>query len=184
MSTEHKLAQQLTRYPAVAVACYVALLLAFVLVTWSAVADLYDRYVSLGAATDMLSRIEGRKLSAGPADALGAGAPAGSPFLEGRTIALAGAGLEQRVTGAITKAGGSVLSTQVDLNSAQTKKGVISLIVSCQVKQPGMQQVLYDLEAGMPFLFIDQLEVQAPQATGEDGGVMRILMTVSGQWRG
>jgi general secretion pathway protein M len=79
-------------------------------------------------------------------------------------MAVAGAGLEQRVTGSIVKTGGNVLSTQIDLNSADAKKGFISLIVSCEVRQPALQQVLYDLEAGMPFLFIDQLEVQPPQA--------------------
>ena len=37
----------------------------------------------------------------------------------------------------------------------------------------------------MPFLFVDQLVVQAPQAgTGEDGGRMRVLLGVSGQWQG
>jgi general secretion pathway protein M len=38
----------------------------------------------------------------------------------------------------------------------------------------------------MPFLFVDQLVVQAPQAsTGEEsGGRMRVLLGVSGQWQG
>jgi general secretion pathway protein M len=48
-----------------------------------------------------------------------------------------------------------------------------------------VQPLLYDLEAGMPFLFIDQLVVQAPQAgTGEEGSRMRVLLAVSGQWQG
>jgi general secretion pathway protein M len=48
-----------------------------------------------------------------------------------------------------------------------------------------LQQLLYDLEAGMPFLFIDQLVVQTPTAaSGPGSGKLRILLTVSGQWRG
>ena len=39
----------------------------------------------------------------------------------------------------------------------------MSLIASCEVDQPALQQLLYDIEAGMPFLFVDQLEAQAPQ---------------------
>jgi general secretion pathway protein M len=184
MSTDQNLVRHITRYPAVAAACYGVLILICAFVTWSALADLYDRYDSLSAASDMLDRIEGRKQSHGPADTFGADAPAGSPFLEGQSIAIAGASLEQRVTSAIAKTGGNVLSTQIDLNSSEAKNGFISLIVSCELKQPDLQKVLYDLEAGMPFLVIDQIEVQAPQATGEESGPMRVLMTVSGQWQG
>jgi general secretion pathway protein M len=183
MSKEQKLIQYLTRYPAVAVACYVAVILICGYMTWSAVADLNDRYDALSAATDMLDQIEGRKQPLERAPAFGADVPAGSPFLEGQSLAVAGAGLEQRVRSAITKAGGNVLSTQIDLNSSEAKNGFISLIVSYEVKQPALQQVLYDLEAGMPFLFINQLEVQAPQGTGEENGPMRVLMTVLGQWQ-
>jgi general secretion pathway protein M len=183
-TADHKLIRQLTRYPAIAAGCYAALVLICVLVTFSAFADLYDRYDALAAATAMLERIEGRNHSVGQVSSSGSDAPAGSPFLEGPSVAVAGAGLEQRVTGSIVKTGGNVLSTQIDLNSADAKKGFISLIVSCEVKQPALQQVLYDLEAGMPFLFIDQLEVQAPQANGEGSGPMRLMMTVSGEWRG
>ncbi len=183
MSKEQKRIHYLTRYPAVAVGCYVAAILICGYVTSSAFADLYDRYDALSAATDMLDRIEGRKQPLERAAAFGADMPAGSPFLEGQSLAVAGAGLEQRLRSAIAKAGGNVLSTQIDLNSLEAKNGFISLIVSCELKQPALQQVLYDLEAGMPFIFINQLEVQAPQGTGEERGPMRVLMTVSGQWQ-
>jgi len=130
----------------------------------------------------MLDQIEGRKGASGHA-AL-SNLPSGSPFLEGRSVTIAGAALQQRVTAAVAKTAGNVLSTQIDLNSAPAKSGFISLIVSCEVKQPVLQQLLYDLEAGMPFLFVDQLEIQAPQATGQEDAAMRVLITVSGQWQG
>jgi hypothetical protein len=42
------------------------------------------------------------------------------------------------------------------------------------MEQPALQKLLYDLEVGMPFLFVDQLDVQVPQTTaatkaGRDG---------------
>ncbi|WP_368681210.1 GspMb/PilO family protein [Acinetobacter baumannii] len=48
-----------------------------------------------------------------------------------------------------------------------------------------MQPLLYDIEAGMPFLFIDQLVVQAPSGAGGNGqgGKMRVLIAGSGQWQ-
>jgi general secretion pathway protein M len=60
-------------------------------------------------------------------------------------------------------------------------------VVSCEMEQPALQKLLYDLEVGMPFLFIDQLDVQVPQttATNEGGaGLARVVLGVSGQWQG
>ena len=37
----------------------------------------------------------------------------------------------------------------------------MSLVASCELEQPALQQLLYDIEAGMPFLFVDQLVAQA-----------------------
>jgi general secretion pathway protein M len=168
----------------VAAACYVALIAVCGFVSWAAWADVSDRQAALAAATAMLEQIEGRSRSSGRAGGLDGNAPAGSPFLEGQSVTVAAAVLQQRVTGAVTKTGGNVLSTQIDLNGPEAKNGFISLIVSCELDQPALQQALYDIEAGMPFLFIDQLEVQAPQATGREARPMRVLLTVSGQWQG
>ena len=78
-----------------------------------------------------------------------------------------------------------MLSSQVELQGTQSREGFVSLIASCEVDQPALQQLLYDIEAGMPFLFVDQLEAQAPQAgTAQDSGRMHVLITVSGQWQG
>jgi len=55
------------------------------------------------------------------------------------------------------------------------------------MEQPALQKLLYDLEAGMPFLFIDQLDVQVPQTTAlnENGfGRVKVVLGVSGQWQG
>ena len=59
------------------------------------------------------------------------------------------------------------------------------MLASCEIDQPELQGLLYDIEAGMPFLFIDQLVVQTANASpGAGSGKLRILLTVSGQWRG
>jgi general secretion pathway protein M len=78
-----------------------------------------------------------------------------------------------------------VLSSQVELEGAEAKNGYISLIASCEIEQPALQQLLYDLEAGMPFLFVDQLVAQAPlPTTAGKGERMRVLLAVSGLWPG
>ena len=66
--------------------------------------------------------------------------PTGSPFLEGQTVNVAGAALLQRVATAVNQIGGSVLSSQVDLQKADAKDGWIGLVVSCEIEQAALQQ--------------------------------------------
>jgi general secretion pathway protein M len=76
------------------------------------------------------------------------------------------------------------LYTQVDLEGPQSKDGFVSVTVNCEVAQPALQQLLYDVEAGMPFLFVDQLVAQGPAVPGTTPeGKLRILISVSGQWQ-
>jgi len=174
----------LSRYPLLAAAGYVVVVLVLVLVTWAALANVVERRHAVERAADMLARLEGRGANpyAGANSPTGP-APAGSPFLEGQTVTVAGAALLQRVASAVTKVGGNVLSSQVELQGTQAKDGYISLTASCEIDAPALQQLLYDIEAGMPFLFIDQLVAQPP-ATGGEGGRMRVLLAVSGLWPG
>jgi general secretion pathway protein M len=185
MKANHPVDRYLARYPGAATLTYGLVLVVLLLVAWSALADVYGRYLDYAAAGDLLDQIEGRKPMPGGGGARADSAPTGSPFLEGPTVTVAGASLQQRVAGAVTKVGGNVLSSQVDLEGSKAKQGYVSLVASCEVDQPALQQLLYDLEAGMPFLFVDQLVVQAPQTgTGEEATRMRVLLGVSGQWQG
>ncbi len=169
---------------AVAALLYVALVAALIAAAWSAVAAIGERYATVQAAETMLAQLEGRTLPAGTQGRPGFGAaPAGSPFLEGQTVTVAGAALLQRIAGAVSRVGGNVLSSQVELQKAEAKDGWIGLVVSCEVEQARLQPLLYDLEAGMPFLFVEQLVVQAP-VVGVEESRMRILLAVSGKWGG
>jgi general secretion pathway protein M len=169
--------------PLMATAVYAGVVLLLVFVTVSSIADLLDQRRELAASAAMLEQLEGHKTPAQSASDVTM--PSGSPYLEGATVTVAGAMLLQRVAGAFVKFGGNVLSTQLDVQSTPTKTGFLSMIASCEIDQPQLQQVLYDLEAGMPFLFIDQLLVQTPVSTpGAETGKLRVLIGVSGQWKG
>jgi general secretion pathway protein M len=183
MNQNATLAKILAR-PVPAGVAYLGVVLFLLFVVASSLTDVWARRTNVASTAAMLEQLEARK----PALARGHGdvsAPTGSPFLEGATVTVAGAALLQRVTGAITRLGGNVQSSQIDLQGTQSKTGFISMIASCDIDQPGLQRLLYDLEAGMPFLFVDQLVVQAPSNVAETGeGKMRILLAVSGQWQG
>jgi general secretion pathway protein M len=170
----------------VAALMYSALLVLLVVAAWMALASIAERRDALRAAGDLLAQLKGRKPTLAVPSASPAGpVPAGSPFLEGETVTVAGAALLQRVTAAVSRVGGNVQSSQVDVQGAQSVAGFVSLVVSCDVDQAALQQLLYDLEAGMPFLFIDQLVAQAPvPSTASESGRTRVLLGVTGQWQG
>ena len=175
----------IARAPSVAAVAYVVLVGAFIALAWGAVADIQERRAEVAATSDVLARLEGRSPS--PTSAVGSidNVHTGSALLEGPTVTVAGAALLQRVASAVTKIGGNVLSSQVELQGAESKAGFIGVIASCEVDQSALQQLLYDLEAGMPYLFIEQLVVQAPTASsGTEEGRMRLLLAVYGQWQG
>lgn len=171
--------------PVPAATIYVAVLIVALFASVMSIAGLIERRGELAASAAMLEQLEGRRpLATGaPGDTA---MPSGSAYLEGATVTIAGATLLQRVAGSVMKFGGNVLSTQLDVPATTSAKaGFISMIASCEIEQPQLQQVLYDLEAGMPFLFIDQLVVQTPSSGSDLGtGKLRVLLAVSGQWRG
>lgn len=173
----------LARFPLAAAAVYLTLIALFVFSTANGVLELLQKRNDTAMATDILNRMEARASIRAGAVASDVSVPAGSPFLEGPSASVAGAALLQRVIGATRRAKGNVLSSQVDLQGPQSKAGFIAATSSFEIEPGSLQLLLYDLEAGMPFLFINQLVVQAPTAAGE-GGKLRVLLAVSGQWQG
>jgi general secretion pathway protein M len=182
MNPAATLRKSLVNSPAVAATAYAALVIVLLAVAASSLIDMLNQRASVAAAVAMLEQLEGRKVPAAGGRSGDASAPSGSAFLEGATVTVAGAALLQRVASAVTKAGGSVQSSQLDLQGPQAKTGFVSMVANCELDQSALQSLIYDLEAGMPFLFIDQLDIQV--ATGSGDGKLRFVLGVSGQWQG
>ena len=181
MNLAASLKKSLVSSPVVAATAYAGLVIVLLAVAVSSVVDLLGQRESVASAAAMLEQLEGRKPLAAGKGSGDAGVPAGSAFLEGATVTVAGAALLQRVAGAVTKAGGNVLSSQLEVQGPNAKAGFVSMVASCELDQSALQSLLYDLEAGMPFLFIDQLDIQVANA---GDGKLRFLLGVSGQWQG
>jgi len=167
-----------------AVLIYCGVVCALIALTGVSVAGLFARADAVNVAQARLAQLESRAkpgaASAGDADPQAVG----SPFLEGETVTVAGAALQQRIGAAVAKAGGAVRSSQIELDGPQAKEGFVSLTANIEIAQPALQSLLYDIEAGMPYLFVDTLAVQSPQAFGEaESARMRVVVGVSGQWQ-
>jgi general secretion pathway protein M len=176
--------RKLVAMPVPGAALYVVITGLLLFLIGSALTDILSQRADVAASAAMLEQLEGRRPAAVHAEDSGIMTPSGSPFLEGATVTIAGAALLQRVSSAVTTLGGSVLSSQVDLQGTQSRPGFLSIIASCEIDQSGVQKLLYDLEAGMPFLFIDQLVLQSPMLGGSGESKLRVLLSVSGRWQG
>lgn len=169
----------------VAASIYASLLLVLVAATALPLKGVLDQRTAIESLSDTLLRLQGRSPATARLAAGEDGTVVGSAFLEGTTVTVAGAALLQRVVGVVTQHGGSVLSSQLDLQGPQSKDGFLTVTANCDLEQRALQEIVYELEAGMPFLFVDQLVAQAPTpAAGASGGKLRVLISVSGQWQG
>ena len=172
------------RRQALAVVAYIGVVIALMAVSLFLIADLRNKAAEVAAAQmrlDQLSERSQPSLSASSASNAGV---SGSPFLDGKTITIAGAALQQRIEAAVAKANGLLTSSQLQLDGPDAKNGFINLSASIEVSQPAVQMILYDIEAGMPYLFVDKLSIQSPEVFGEpETGRMRMTVEVVGQWR-
>jgi len=172
------------RHAVVPVLCYCALIVAFLTAAVFSVTDLVQRHQRVGETAEILSHFEHPKRLGSPAPGQVAGDdPQGSPFLQGPTVTVASAALLQRVTSAITHAGGNLVSSGVEPQDSQSADGFVRITATCEIEHEALQQLLYDIEAGMPFLFVDQFAAEVP-SSAKDGERMRVMLKVSGLWAG
>jgi general secretion pathway protein M len=174
----------ISRRQAVAVVAYVGVVIALLAVSLLLVVDLHDKSAEIEAAQMRLDQLSERSRSSLSVSNTANAGPGGSPFLDGKTITIAGAALQQRIEAAVAKADGLLTSSQLELDGPDAKNGFVNLSASLEVSQPAVQTILYDIEAGMPYLFVDKLSIQSPEVFGEpESGRMRMTIGVVGQWR-
>jgi len=171
--------------PLVAAAAYLAAVLLLAVLAVSGVADILDRRADVEAARLALDQLTGRRTA--PTAAMGDAPDDGSPFLEGATAAVAGAGLMQRLTAAVGRFDGHIASSQLALPEGPAHTGMVGVDATLEIGQRQLQGLLYDLEAGQPYLFVERLTAQS--RGGEAGaadaeGPMQVTLTVFGRWRG
>jgi general secretion pathway protein M len=104
------------------------------------------------------------------------------PSFEAGTITLAGAALQQRIETAVAGAKGRLASSKVDVESHGAERR-IEISAELTIAESDMQGLLFDLETGRPYVFVDSFEARAPETSGE-GEVLHVTLNLSGQWSG
>jgi general secretion pathway protein M len=163
---------------------YVALVITLTLTTLLLAADIMEKYAARADSLEILAKLEERaKLShSGHGEAAEFRFPS-SPYLEESTITLARAALLQRVISAIASAGGMVVSSEIDTQGLKSKDDFLRVIATCEVEESALQNLLYDIESGMPFLLIEQMVAQVATSSNENKRI-RVVLGVSAVWSG
>jgi general secretion pathway protein M len=179
---QHPVATYISRHPTLAAGIYLALLTLLVVTTSLMAFGLSESNGERNASLDRLTRLQAHGTHANsrqpsPVEAW----PAGSPLLEGSTVTIAGAALLQRISSAIARANGSLESSELEAPQPEAKDNLVRATATFEIVQPELQNILFDIEGGMPFLFVEQLVVNP---VSEDGRKVRVVARVSGRWLG
>src|SRR3974390_2015320 len=167
MMSAQSIERYFTRSPNLSALIYLALIFVLCLTSIFMVTDIVEQYGTRNTALEMLARFGGHNRgSSGDHGAQTAPWPAGSPVLDDKTATAASATLLQRITDVITRAGGSVNSSEIERQGAQSKDGYVTVMATCELEQAELQRVLYDIKAGVPFFFLDRFDGRAPPTPG------------------
>jgi general secretion pathway protein M len=105
-----------------------------------------------------------------------------APLFEARTITQAGANVQQRLEAAIAAAHGRLMSSKVEVAPRQDESR-LDLSAELTVAEPDLQALLFDLEVGRPYLFVNALAARVSEpADDPQNRMMRVSLSVSGQW--
>lgn len=175
-----------------------SLLVALVLAVYGvAIGPLLDSYANNKRAIEELRNAEGRYAEvAGEAPALQkqleslrrqSAATAG--YLEGQNETMIAAALQDRVKAAVMQTGGQLKSTQVLSSAGNTKSRRVAVRANIALSLAALQRVLYELESGSPYLFVDNLGVRPlvnPRAGGQVDGeaLLDVSFDIYGYVRG
>jgi general secretion pathway protein M len=143
---------------------------------------LLQRYRTLAAQRDELARLVAQQEEM---------AARSEAYLGGQSDALAAAALQDQVRRAIERAGGELRSTQIlPARAAENAAGVrrASLRLQLGVDIEGLETLLYQLEAGEPYLFIDQItiregRVRRGRADVAPDPTLDVSLEIYGYWR-
>jgi general secretion pathway protein M len=126
---------------------------------------LESKWIELDAQQTQLDNLKRRR----PAAPSGNGADAAitvNPFLGEENFALAANALQKRVVGMIEETEGKLVTISVDPPVAGDEDLArrVSVQVTAELTNEALQKVLYQLESGVPFAFIDSFSVSRTEA--------------------
>jgi general secretion pathway protein M len=177
---------KLTREQGIAIGAFCAFVLICVaIVTWS-LQMRFDATQELSEQQNLLARLEGGARSkAGPGGPAKATAAPAAAFLDEPTLGLASATLEAHIT-QLASQHATLVSFSVQSSNAPDSADSVRIEASMDITLGALQILLYDLETGTPYVFIDSMSVRpavgAKQADAVNAA-LRVTVGLHALWR-
>jgi general secretion pathway protein M len=145
-----------------------------------------DAARELAERQDALARLEAR--AGVRADPRGPSKPAAAPaeaFLDAPTLGLAGADLQAYVA-RLADQHAALVSFGQQASAGEDSLNTVRIEASLDIKLPALQVLLYQLEAGTPYVFVESMTVRltntAPSG-GAENQTLRVTLGLAAFWR-
>jgi general secretion pathway protein M len=175
------------REQAIAVAAFLAILLASVVLPVWTLKTRSDASQELDEGQEFLARLEAARQRSGGAKGAGRGqVDAASPkaFLNAQTPGLASAQLEAYLSQLAQDQQASLVSSSVQQTTKSDAPDAVRVQANLEVPYEGLQTLLYKLETGMPYVFVESMTVQttgvAQQRTAH--AAMKVMLNLRAIW--
>jgi general secretion pathway protein M len=178
--------RKLTQEQGIAVGAFCAFVLLCVgIVAWSFQMR-FDAAQELSEQQNLLERLEaGARSKAGPRGSAKAAAAPAAAFLNEPTLGLAGATLEAHVT-QLASQHATLVSFAVQSSTVPDSADNVRIEASMDITLSALQILLYDLETGTPYVFVDSMTVRpaagAAQADAANAP-LRVTLGLHALWR-
>jgi hypothetical protein len=178
--------RQLNREQALALGALGLLLFACVLALGFGLAERTYAVQEFAVHQEMLTRLQARAgVSPGRNGTVVAGrAPAGA-FLDAPSRGLAGAQLQAYLARLAKEQQAALLSSGAEAAGRDDAAESIRMQAVLELKLKSLQALLYQLETGTPYIFVDALTIQPPGESqrGSDDPLLRLTIGIRALWR-
>jgi len=196
-----------TAWPrSLAVAVFVALMLVGGVVSWTFWQGIFDARSDIDAREDLVAGLQRAQSRLSPESAHpGETGEVRNPYLTGETETIAAANLQTLVLQVAEAAGTTVSSAQVKpravidqpaapepADASAADKGAADRQIDMEVifdgKIADIQKVLFTLETGLPYIFVDEMQMQPtkpsqPGEAEEPDPQLHVVLTMHAFWR-
>jgi len=138
-----------------------------------------------GERSELVSRLEARVKSRRDPHELSGTAPAAA-FLDAATQGLAGAQLQAHLMQLAADHHAVLISSGVEPAKREDSPDSIRLQATLEMSLQALQTLLYQLESGTPYVFVESLAVQLPGGTSQraaEDPLLRLTVSLRAMWR-
>jgi general secretion pathway protein M len=176
------------REQAIAIAAFLGILLVSVIMPIWTLKTRADALQELDDGRGFLARLEAARQRSGGAKGGGHGqvVDAASPkaFLNAQTAGLASAQLEAYLSQLIQDQQASLISSSVQQATRSDTPDAVRIQASLEMPYEALQTLLYRLETGTPYVFIESMTVQSTSVTQQRAAhtAMKVMLNLRAIW--